>query len=99
MKLFRLLLLACLLTSAARAEMTAEKLYETVTPSFVAVQFQFAGETMNRELIGPGIVVSEDGLILCPISMFNLQFFPDEQMKDFKIIIPSQDKDAEEVDA
>src|SRR5690606_23906966 len=35
----------------------------------------------------------------CPISMFNLQFFPDEQMKDFKIIIPSQEQDAEEVDA
>lgn len=93
------LLILCVAAAVTRADVSAEKLYADVTPSFVAVQFQFAGETMNRELVGPGIVVSDDGLILCPMAMFNLQFFPDEQLKDFKIIIPSQTKDADEVDA
>ncbi len=99
MKLFlRAALFACLIAAAARADITPEKLYEDATPSFVAVQFQFTGETMNREFIGPGVVISSDGMIIVPGALVNAGF-PDDQLKDFKIIIPSQDKDAEELDA
>src|SRR4051794_28572530 len=83
---------------SASGKATPKKLYDDVTPSLVAVQFQFSGETINRELVGPGIVVSGDGLIMTPLALFNINL-PDEQLKDFKIIIPSQDKDAEEIDA
>ena len=86
------------LSAVAQADVTPRKLYEDVTPSLVAVQFQFAGETINRELVGPGIVVGDDGLVMTPLALFNVQL-PDEQLKDFKILIPSQDKDVEEVEA
>lgn len=76
----------------------AKKLYDEVTPSLVAVQYQFKGETINREIVGPGIVVSSDGLVMTPLALFNL-VLPDEQLQDFKIIIPSLTKDAEEVEA
>ncbi|CAN5379604.1 DegQ family serine endoprotease [soil metagenome] len=96
--MFRSLVVLSLLPAFAIADVTPKKLYDDVSPSLVAVQFQFAGETINRELIGPGIVVGNDGLIMTPIALFNVGL-PDEQMKDFKIIIPSQTKDPEELDA
>src|SRR5690606_19199885 len=73
------------------------KLYERVTPSFVAVKYTWDFELRRQELTGAGIVVSEDGLIMAPLGVFNM-IIPDAQMKDFKIIIPSQEKDAEEID-
>ncbi len=87
-----------LMASAAQAEVSPKKLYDEVVPALVGVQFQFTGETINRELIGPGIVVSDDGLVMTPLALFNVSL-PDEQLKDFKILIPSQDKDVEELDA
>lgn len=76
----------------------AERLYERVSPSFVAVKYTWDFELRRQELIGPGVVVSDDGLVMCPIGVFNM-VIPDAQMKDFKIVIPSQDKDADEVEA
>jgi len=97
-RIYRSLAALLLLPTLAQAEISPKKLYDEVTPSLVAVQFQFAGETINRELIGPGVVIDADGLIMTPLALFNVGL-PDEQLKDFKIIIPSQTKDAEEVDA
>src|SRR3954452_5766646 len=76
----------------------SEKLYERVTPSFVAVKFTWDFELRRQDLIGPGVVVGDDGLIMCPIGVFN-PFFADVQMKDFKVVIPSQEKDADEIEA
>jgi S1-C subfamily serine protease len=75
-----------------------QQFYDRVTPSLVAVQFSFVGETVQRDLIVPGIVVRSDGLVMIPLSAVGEQV-PDEQLKKFKIIIPRLDVDNEEVDA
>lgn len=93
-----LALLLGLTASANAAPEAPAKLYERVSPSFVAVKYTWDFELRRQELTGPGVVVSEDGLIMTPIGVFNM-IIPDAQMKDFKIIIPSQDHDADEVEA
>jgi len=76
----------------------AEKLYAQASPSLVAVKFTWESELGRRELIGSGVVVSADGLILSPIAVFD-QRIPDEQMKEFTIIVAHDDRDAEELEA
>jgi serine protease Do len=95
------LLVMILAASVARAEVSAEaarELYEKVTPSFVAVQYVWESELGRRELVGAGVVVNKEGLVMTPLSLFHPQI-PDKQMKEFKVIVPSQSKDAEELDA
>jgi serine protease Do len=75
-----------------------EAFYDRVTPSLVAVQFTYVGETLQKDFIVPGIVVDDQGLIMIPLSAVNDQI-PDEQLQKFKIIIPRQDADNEEIDA
>ena len=76
----------------------ARKLYERVSPSLVAVQFVWETELGRRELVGAGVVVGADGLVMMSIATVDMRI-PDEQMKDFKIIVPRFDKDNEEIDA
>jgi serine protease Do len=64
----------------------------------VAVQFVWETELGRRELVGAGIVVEEGGLVMMSIAAADLRI-PDEQMKDFKIIVPRFDKDPDEVEA
>ncbi len=85
-------------TMAAVSSDVAQKLYEQTTPSLVVVKYTWANELDRRELSGAGVVVNEDGLIMSTISVFN-PLIPDEQMKDFKILIPNQDKEPEEIEA
>src|SRR5690349_19971160 len=86
-------------TPATRpSAITAAALYERVTPSFVAVKYTWDFELRRQELTGPGLVISEDGLIMCPLGVFNM-VIPDAQMKDFKILIPSQEHEADEIEA
>jgi S1-C subfamily serine protease len=75
----------------------AQAIYDKVSPSLVAVQFTYAGETVQRDFIVPGIVVSDSGLVMIPINLIGQM--PDEQLTKFKIIIPHLDRDNEEVDA
>lgn len=97
-----LVVLALLLTNPlARGGVDPElarKLYERVTPSLVAVQYVWETELGRRELSGAGIVISEDGLVVMSIGTVDMRI-PDEQMKDFKIILPRFDTDAEEIEA
>ncbi len=89
------------LTPRARGDVEPElarKLYERVSPSLVAVQFVWETELGRRELAGAGVIVSGDGLVMMSIAAVDLRI-PDEQMKDFKIIVPRFDKDPEELDA
>lgn len=65
----------------------AQKLYEKVTPSLVAVQYTFDSEAGRRDFVGAGIVIGEEGIVMASIVLFPPQL-PDEQMKDFKIIVP-----------
>ncbi len=76
----------------------AQQIYDHAKPMLVAVQYTLAQEEGRHELTFPGIVVSEDGLVMFPMAAVNEQF-PDEQLKDFKIIIPKDDGDPEELDA
>jgi serine protease Do len=83
----------------APAATATRQFYDRVTPSFVAVKFSFAGETFKRDFIVPGIVVDDKGLVIIPLQAVSDQIFPDEQLQNFKIIVPRQDVDNEEVDA
>jgi serine protease Do len=83
---------------AAMTPQDLRKLYERVTPSLVAVQFIWESELGRRELVGAGVVVGEDGLVMTSMQMFDLRM-PDVQMKEFKIIVPSLTAEHEEIDA
>ncbi len=74
----------------------AQKMYDEITPSLVAVQYTVDGEFGRRELIGQGVVIGEDGAVIASLALFPTQI-PDEQMKDFKIIIPGDEE--KELDA
>ncbi len=76
----------------------AAKIYADATPSLVVVQFTWASEVRKVELSAAGVVVTDDGLVMASLASFNPQF-PDEQLTDFKIIIPHADKDEEEIEA
>lgn len=95
-----LLFVALLATTAPAAvgPETAQKLYAEVAHSLVAVKYTLATELQRHELIGAGIVVSEDGLVMAPLVLFNINI-PDEQMQDFKIVVPHEDRDPTELDA
>src|SRR4051794_32917401 len=88
------------LAPAGRAEVSAEaarKLYTDVGPSLVAVKYTLTTELQRHELIGSGLIVSEDGLVMAPLVLFNTNI-PDEQMKEFKIVVPHEDADPTELD-
>lgn len=76
----------------------AQKLYDRVGPSLVAVKYTLESELGRRELIGPGVIVSEDGMVMCPLTMFDARI-PDDQMKDFKVLIAHEDRDPQELEA
>jgi serine protease Do len=69
----------------------AQALYERVKPSLVAVQYTFSGELGRQDVIGPGVVVSSDGLVMTSMAMFPLQM-PNEQMVDFKVLVPGDEE-------
>jgi S1-C subfamily serine protease len=76
----------------------AKSLYEKASPSLVAVRYTWENELGRRELTGSGVVVSSDGLVMSPIYVFDTSI-PDDQMKEFKILVAHEDRDVEEVDA
>ena len=84
--------------AGAIAPEAAKKLYEHASPSLVAVRFTWESELGRRELTGAGVVVGENGLVMSPIAVFDARI-PDEQMKDFTIIVAHEDRDAEEIEA
>ena len=86
------------LASATVSPEGAQKLYERISPSLVAVQYVFQDELQRHELTGAGIIVSEDGLVIAPMTIFPMQF-PDSQMKEFKILVPREDSEPQEIDA
>lgn len=95
---FLLAFLAAASTPAAVTPETARKLYGQATPSLVVVQYVFQNELGRMELTGAGIVVSDDGLVMASVTLFPEQF-PDDQMKDFKILVPREDGEPDEFEA
>ena len=91
-RMIRFLLPVLLLAGVSWASVppeTSRRLYEQVTPSLVAVQYAWVTELGRHELIGAGVIVGED-LVLVPLEFVSPQI-PDEQMKDFKVIVPKYD--------
>jgi serine protease Do len=84
--------------AAAEERIDPRALYERVTPSLVAVQYTWDSEMGRRELVGAGIIVGEHGLVMTSLHVFDLRI-PDEQMKEFKVIVPREEGDALELDA
>lgn len=82
----------------AQAPSAALALYERVAPSLVAVQFTYDGEIGRRDLVSAGVVIGSEGLVMSTMGIFS-PAIPDEQMTDFKIIVPRQDADHLELDA
>ena len=80
------------------ADPDTARLYQQVRKSLVAVQYTWESELGRHEVIGAGIVVRDDGLVMAPMAVFDVRI-PDEQMKAFKILVPSDRGDAEEIDA
>jgi serine protease Do len=76
----------------------AQKLFERVVPSLVAVQFTWEYEYGKGDFVMPGVVVSEDGLVLLPGGEL-LPRIPVMQVKDIKVIVPQLDKEHEELEA
>jgi serine protease Do len=85
-------------SSHAISPEAAQKLYDQAAPSLVAVRYTWENELGRRELTGAGVVVSADGLVMSPLSVFDTRI-PDDQMKDFLIIVAHEDRDAEEISA
>jgi serine protease Do len=71
-----------------------QALYERVTPSLVAVQYTWDSEQGRSELTAQGVVVGEEGVVMTSIALFPNQL-ADEQLKNFKIIVPSPDEQKE----
>lgn len=96
-RVLSVLVVLCAAASARAARPTPAELYERVTPSLVAVQYAFANEFSRQDFIGAGVVVGDD-LVMISMGLVSPQI-PDEQMKDFKIIVPSPEGDPEELEA
>ena len=103
-KLVRFTSVACLagLIGAAQGfaqveQAVVQRIRDQAQPSLVAVQYTWESEFGRREFVGAGIVVSADGLIMAPMALFDYRI-PDDQMKQFKLLVPTAD-DVDEIDA
>jgi S1-C subfamily serine protease len=85
-------------TAVAADDNFAQQLYDRVSPSLVAVKYTFTGETVQQDVVVPGIVINDHGLVMISLAAVN-EMIPDEQLKHFKIIIPQKDADNLEIDA
>src|SRR5580658_3491632 len=97
-----ILLLLALPFAAARADdqqATIKKMYELATPSLVAVKYTWENELGSQELSAAAVVVSDDGLVAFPIEIVAPAVVPTDQIKRFKIIVPSETQDETEIDA
>jgi serine protease Do len=82
----------------ARGE-DARAIYDRVRPCLVVVKYTAIGELARVERAGAGVVVREDGLVMCQLALMNLNV-PDEQLSEFKILVPDPaGNDPEERDA
>jgi S1-C subfamily serine protease len=88
----------CAPCSAQTQPSVEKQLYDRVAPSLVVIQYVWETELGRREVIGAGVVVGKEGLVLTHISVFDLRI-PDDQMKDFRILRPQADAAPQEFEA
>ncbi len=95
---------SCCAARVALAQTTApqtdapQQLYDRVRPSLVIVQYTLDTELGRHDLYFAGVVVSSDGLVMVPMIAVSDEW-PDEQLKDFKIVVPQENSDVQELDA
>jgi serine protease Do len=90
----------CAMSSAAFGDPSFQKkLYDDIRPSLVAVKYTYEFELGSKELTSSGIIVGEDGVVAIPIDIVTPLIISSSQMKDFKIILPSDTDDETEIDA
>jgi serine protease Do len=77
----------------------ARDIYLKARGSLVVVKFTWASELASREFTAAGAVVSDDGLVMFPITIVTPIAVPNDQMKNFKVILPRDDADDLELDA
>ena len=76
----------------------SRQLYERARHCVVGVKFTFKGELIKQDFVGAGVIVRPDGLVMTSLSLVP-ENMPDAQLTDFKIVVPSDDKDPVELDA
>lgn len=86
---------------ATEAQQTnpARAMYDLAKPSLVGVKYTFSSELGMRDLVAAGVIIRDDGLVMIPIWAVLPAMVPDDQMKNFKIILPSDTEDETEIDA
>ncbi len=77
---------------------TVKKMYEFAKPSLVAVKYTWENELGSQELSAAGVIVREDGLVAFSIEIMPPALVPNDQIKRFKIIVPSDTQDETEID-
>src|ERR1035437_1693890 len=90
-------LFAAVQSFAQVEQAVVQRIRDQAQPSLVAIQYTWESEFGRREFVGAGIVVSADGLIMAPMALFDYRI-PDDQMKQFKLLVPTAD-DVDEIDA
>lgn len=88
-RLVTVALLAFVPVVSAVAAPTPASLRERVSKSLVVVRYTFENELGRRELEGQGVVVSEDGLTICSLSVMPL-VLADSQIRSVKLVIPAE---------
>lgn len=66
-------------------------------PSLVVVRFTYEGEVGKRDLDGQGIVIDDQGTVVFSMALTPAQL-ADEQLKDFKIVLPGDEEEEIEAD-
>ncbi len=85
--LFAIASLSTLSVSFARAEVKPAELMKKATDSLVVVQFTYEGELGKRDFAGMATIIKDDGTAIFSIDLSPRQL-PDEQMTDFKFMLP-----------
>lgn len=79
--------------SAVPAALPPERqraLYDKAAASLVVVQYDVEGEFGRRELLGQGLVVKAEGVVMTSMALFPVAI-PDAHFKNFKIVIPGDE--------
>src|SRR5271170_6019052 len=88
----------CAVVAADESAPTPQQVYDQAKQSIVVVKYTLSTELGRHELIVPGIIVSADGLVMIPVSAVS-EAWPDSQLKEFKIVLPKENADEQELDA
>jgi serine protease Do len=81
-------------SAAASGALTPDQqraLYEKTAASLVVVQYEYDGEGGRRELLGQGLVVKSEGVVMTSMALFPVNF-PDAHFKRFKILLPGDEE-------